>query len=147
MTENAEGTNPKDRVGSAKVPLHLIPPVSKVYQALAMADGAYKYDPYNWRETKVRMTVYIDAIERHLDALKDGEDFAPDSTVHHLGHILAGAGIMVDALEAGTLVDDRPHRGKGSASRVHAKVVNHPTILKYASRINDILKKLGAPMG
>ncbi|MEY9242511.1 hypothetical protein ABIF27_003166 [Bradyrhizobium elkanii] len=49
---------------------------------MAMKNGAKKYGPYNWRSNKVRMTIYIEAAQRHLAALLDGEDKASDSQVH-----------------------------------------------------------------
>lgn len=109
------GTNPKDLLGAKKVNLHLVPPSSIIYQALAMEDGAKKYGPYNWRENKVICTIYIDAAMRHLQAFLDGEENASDSKKPHLGHALASIGIIVDAIETGNLVDNRPKPGACSA--------------------------------
>ena len=106
-----KGENPKDRVGQRKVPLGLLPGAGKIYGALAMVDGAQKYLPYNWRDKKVRMTIYLDAIERHLLALRDGEDLTEDTGVPHEGAIIACASILADAREGGFLVDDRPLPG------------------------------------
>lgn len=104
-------TNPKDKVGIHKVPLHLVPMSSIIYQALGMANGAKKYGPFNWRENQVIASIYIDATLRHLAAWFDGEDVAEDSKVPHLGHALSCLGILVDAMENGNLVDDRPSPG------------------------------------
>lgn len=105
------GANPKDLLGMRKVPLSLVPPSSTIYQALAMKDGARKYDPYNWRSNKVVASIYVDACKRHLDAWFDGEGEADDSGVPHLGHALACIGIIVDAFESGNLIDNRPPAG------------------------------------
>jgi hypothetical protein len=110
----ADDLNPKDRLGMKKVPMTLLPAVGRILGAMAMADGARKYGPYNWRTKKVRMSIYLDAIERHLAALFDGEDFAPDSKVHHLGHVIACASIIADAASIGQLVDDRPTKGNAA---------------------------------
>lgn len=106
--------NPKDLIGIRKVQLGLLPAAGKIAGALAMQDGAAKYGPYNWRSTEVNLTIYLDAIERHLLALRDGEDEARDSGVHHLGHIIACASIILDAQETNNLVDDRPVEGPAS---------------------------------
>lgn len=103
--------NPKDAIGDTKPQLHLVPPALSIHAARAMENGARKYGPYNWRENAVRLTVYISAMQRHLAALLDGEDVASDSGVLHLGHVAAGAGIVLDALETGNLIDDRPLPG------------------------------------
>lgn len=113
------GTNPKDLMGTKKVPLSLVPVSSTIYQALAMEDGAIKYGPYNWRSNKVIASIYVDAALRHLAAWFDGEELAADSQKPHLGHALACIGIIVDAYETGNLVDDRPV--PGSASKLIAK--------------------------
>jgi hypothetical protein len=104
--------NPKDRLGIKKVQLNLVPASATIYQALAMQNGAAKYGAYNWREKKVIASIYIAACMRHVAAWFDsGEYLAEDSGVPHLGHALACLGIIVDALETGNLVDDRPTPG------------------------------------
>lgn len=107
----AESTNPKDRLGRMKPPLHLIPPAATIIESLAMEDGARKYGPYNWRTKTVAATVYVAACMRHLQAWLDGEENARDSGHHHLGHARASLGIILDAQASGTLVDDRPTPG------------------------------------
>jgi hypothetical protein len=110
------GTNPKDLLGIKKVQLNLVPASSVIYQALAMEDGARKYGPYNWRQNKVIASIYVAAAERHLKAWFDSrEEVAADSQKPHLAHALACIGIIVDALETGNLVDDRPPAGAASA--------------------------------
>lgn len=114
IEKGVDETNPKDLIGIKKVSMGLLPAAGKITGALAMKHGAQKYGPYNWRDKKIRMTVYLDAIERHLLALQDGEDFASDSGIKHLGHIIAGASIILDAEEGEQLIDDR-HKVSGPA--------------------------------
>ncbi len=107
-------TNPKDRIGSMKVPLDLIPPVASAHAAMAHRDGAIKYGPYNWRVSGVRASVYIAACKRHLELWNsERQEVAADSKVHHLGHAIACLNIILDAQAAGKLVDDRPEVGAG----------------------------------
>lgn len=103
--------NPKTAVGAAKVPLHLVPPSAKHYLALALADGARKYGPYNWRNSKISVSVYVAAVQRHIDAFWDGEDCAEDSGVHHLAHAMACLALLLDAKGVEMLHDDRPAPG------------------------------------
>jgi len=105
---NADTTNPKDLVGDTKVSITKLPAVAIVHGAHAMMDGARKYGQYNWRAKKVVSHIYIDAAMRHLMAWFEGEELASDSKVHHLGHAIACCAILLDALETGNLVDDRP---------------------------------------
>lgn len=105
---NLNNNDPKGEVGSKKLPLALVPGPAIAHMAMAMADGVKKYGPYNWRHTKVAAMTYIHAAKRHIDAWIDGDDVAIDSGAHHLAHAAACMAIVLDALEAGTLVDDRP---------------------------------------
>lgn len=101
-------SNPKDAIGIKKARISLVPATSVIYQALAMENGADKYGPYNWRDNAVRADIYVDAAMRHLFAWFNGEEEASDSGVHHLGHALSCIGIIIDAIETGNLIDNRP---------------------------------------
>jgi hypothetical protein len=101
--------NPKDVLGRMKAPLGLCSSAGLVYEALGMLDGKDKYGRANWRENNVIASIYVDACLRHLSAWFDArEECAPDSGMPHLGHAKACLGILIDALEGGNLVDDRP---------------------------------------
>ncbi len=100
--------NPKDLAAKTRVPLHLLPAAGRIHGAAACADGAKKYGPYNWRDKPISLMEYTAAMERHLLALRDGEDCAKDSGLHHLAHIVATASIVLDAMGCDTLIDDRP---------------------------------------
>lgn len=114
--EGTDPTNPKDAIASRKpASFSVVPTVSLQTEAQAMEWGAFKagdkgtgYGPFNWRQTPVRLSVYLDAMMRHFIAFIDGEEVASDSKVHHLGHLKAGCGIVLDAAKHGTLIDDRP---------------------------------------
>ena len=125
---NPDTTNPKDRLGVAKPQLDLVPPALKIHVAKAMENGAKKYGPYNWRDKKVRMTVYIAAAMRHLESLLDGEDLAADSGVHHAAHAAACCGIILDAMECKYLIDDRPP--KGCAADLIARLTIKPEVIE-----------------
>lgn len=100
--------NPKAAVGAKKLPIHQVPPALMIGAAEAMADGAEKYGPYNFRESQIAASVYMGAMLRHLFAWWDGEDNAEDSGVHHMKHVAACAGLILDSMACGTFDDDRP---------------------------------------
>lgn len=105
-------SNPKDLVGSKKAPLGLVPPALEIGASEAMENGASKYGPFNWREKPIEYMTYLVAIKRHINALIDGQDEAEDTGIHHLKHIAAGTGILLDALNIpGDLIDNRPPKG------------------------------------
>lgn len=104
---NLKNTNPKDIIGSDKLPLHLFPMTAVIYGAIALLDGALKYGRSNWRKAGVRASIYYDACLRHLSRWFEGEDLDPDSGIHHLAHAIACITILIDAFEANNLKDDR----------------------------------------
>ena len=112
--------NPKDLIGSTKLPLSMAPATAITQMVLALLDGASKYGKYNWRATPVRASIYVDAALRHVAKYHEGEEYDPDSGISHLGHALASLAILVDASVVGTLVDDRAYNGLRSAEYVTA---------------------------
>lgn len=113
---SAQSDNPKNIAARNRIKLALLPAAGVIHGAHACMDGARKYGPYNWREKNIAAMEYISATMRHLQDWVDGEDCAPDSGVHHLGHAIASCAILLDAIEGGTVIDDRPK--PGSASRL-----------------------------
>ena len=109
--------NPKDLIGSNKPPLHLCPLSASIHQSLAHEDGSKKYGLYNWRSgPPVSVTAYIRACESHIKLFYDcGETYAKDSLIHHLGHAIASLAILIDAMEMGHFIDDRPTPSGASA--------------------------------
>lgn len=104
-----EGLNPKDLIGASKPDVSLVPMSAILHEAQAMALGARKYGPGNWREAgkPVQARTYLAAAIRHIAAVLDGEDLDSESGGHHLGHARASLGIYLDAMECGQLIDNR----------------------------------------
>lgn len=102
--------NPKDVVASTRIPLWLLSTTAKVAWAAAQFVGVAKYGAWNWRADGARFSVYLSAMERHLEGLKNGEEFDPEDGTRHEGSIMACAAILLDAKAMGKLVDDRPPR-------------------------------------
>ena len=99
--------NPKKAQGMKKVPLHEIPPLAEAHISCAFYDGDLKYGFRNWREKPVDAETYIAATLRHIHAWAEGEEFAEDSGVHHLGHAGACICLLLDAQANGKLIDNR----------------------------------------
>jgi hypothetical protein len=103
--------NPKNRAAKNKPKTSAVPPIAIMALGAAMQNGADKYGKFNWRGTEVTASVFYDAIMRHLQAWYSGENFALDSNIHHLAHIMAGCAIILDASHNNVFVDDRPTKG------------------------------------
>lgn len=108
MGTEAKPSNPKDIIGSDKLPLSLVPGTTKAYLTLGHFEGMLKYGLVNWRAAGIRVSIYLDALERHVEKFKNGEWSDPVTRVPHLANALCCLSIIVDAYECGKLVDDRP---------------------------------------
>lgn len=139
----AKDTNPKSAIGGTKIPLHLWPNIASTVGALAFLDGAGKYGRQNYRPMGAKASTYYDAAKRHLDAWWEGEDKAPDSLVHHLGHSLACIAIILETHFNGNLEDDRAYPGgyfkmmdelEGEVTRIKQKYEDR-TVVHYDLRV------------
>lgn len=131
---DVKASNPKDAIGDAKVPLWLCSPIAKIHWALAQFAGMTKYGAWNWRAAGVRTSVYLSAIERHLDAYKSGEDLDPTDETRHLGNIMACCAILMDAAAADKLTDDRPPVVSHRAAIAEGEGTMKSLKVKYADR-------------
>lgn len=111
---NLKPTNPKDALGSRKVPFSLIPIRVIAELAVAMTEGALKYGPHNYREAGVRGSIYYDACFRHLAQWWEGQDTDTDSGIHHVTKAIACLVILRQGILDGTWTDDRPPSGAPS---------------------------------
>ncbi len=108
MSTETKDSNPKDIIGSTKLPLNLVPATTKAYLAIGHLEGHLKYGLVNWREAGVRMSIYLDAMNRHLDKMNNGEWEDPATSVPHIANAITCLSIIIDAYECGKLTDDRP---------------------------------------
>lgn len=125
-------TNPKTLLGIKKLPLRLVPPTLDVYVAGVMVTGKSKYgelvdldgyDGFNWRKHEVRLSVYLEAIWRHFIARLCGQKLDPESGLPHEAHMATDCAIILDAQDAGVLIDDLPPAGGIDIDAVIAKVM------------------------
>lgn len=109
MSHESKDTNPKDAIGSRKVPFSTVPGTVVLELGLALLEGSCKYGRHNYREVGVRASVYFDALMRHLEAWWDcGEDIDAASGLPHIIKAMACLAVLRDAQLAGKLYDDRP---------------------------------------
>lgn len=108
MKDNVKETNPKESLGIKKVPTHVVPTAAYLYFALAMMEGGRKYGSHNYREMGAKYSTYIDAMERHRLQLLEGENIDPESGLPHLAKIMGCCGVLLDSIEMGNAIDDRP---------------------------------------
>jgi len=105
--ENVDITNPKQALGLSNVPMNMLSPIACAYGSVAKLNGSLSYGLSNFVGTEVILSIYLDALRRHLDAFICGEEVDEKDKVPHLGAILANVDIILCARAAGTLIDDR----------------------------------------
>jgi len=90
-----------------RAPLQYLEPAANESIARALASGNQKYGIRNYLDLKkpVRLSVYLGAIQRHLDAIKDGE-WMDKSGYSHVAHIGANVHILEAAQKRGNLWHD-----------------------------------------
>jgi len=104
-------TNLKTFAAINKPRISDVPPVALLALGAAMSDGKDKYGRFNWRETGSTSSVFYDAMMRHLLDWFNGENYAHDSKVHHLAHVMASCAIILDSDLHDSLNDDRKMLG------------------------------------
>lgn len=104
-------SNLKTAAAVGKPQVSGVPPIAIMALGAAMQNGVDKYGRFNWRGTGVTSSVFYDAMMRHLVSWHSGEQYADDSKVHHLAHLMAGCAILLDAELHKCLNDDRDLTG------------------------------------
>ena len=69
--------------------------------------GAVKYDRGNYLKGGKPLSEYSDCLLRHLTAWLEGQDIDPDSSFHHLGHVVWNALALCQFALSGNSIDDR----------------------------------------
>jgi hypothetical protein len=125
-----KASNPKDAIGSEKVPFSTVPQPVVAEIGLGMLEGAVKYRRHNYRVVGVRSSVYFDAAMRHLTAWWEGQDVDPDSGLSHITKALSTLTVLRDAMLNDKLSDDRP-----------PPVLNQNWITELNAKAKEILAK------
>lgn len=113
MSETKESNPKDDAAAGTRVDLSVFPMTAVIHGALAMTEGHLKYGAYNYRIAGVKSSVYLAALRRHVIKWENGQEQDPKTLVHHLGNAAACIAILLDAIECGKLIDDRPPKIEG----------------------------------
>lgn len=136
-------TNPKDALGVKKVPLHCVPSAPLFEVGLAMMEGGRKYGTHNYRDEGVRMSIYYNAVFRHLIAWWEGEDIDPDSGIHHVIKAIASLFVLRDSMIMENCEDDRPIKYPNGLNMNELNELAADLIEKYPDCAKPFLQKVG----
>lgn len=84
--------------GYSKLPLWLVPGSLTRAAGRALMFGAVKYDSNQWRRG-LKFSEVLSALERHVQDMKDGQMYAPDSALLHTDHIGANLAFLTHFLD------------------------------------------------
>jgi len=101
--------------GSKQAMFSLIPTFAQTEEAKVYGMGAVKYAPYNWRKGYPFSWSY-DALQRHLNAFWNGEDYDPESGLLHLAHARWHTGVLMEFIRYDLGTDDRVGKVESNAN-------------------------------
>lgn len=115
-------SDPKAAMGVHKFPMSAVPACVIGEVGVAMLEGALKYGAFNYRKTGIEASTYYDAVNRHIKAWWEGEDYDADSGMSHIIKAITTLIVMRDSMINGNLVDNRPPKAKeGWAEELNQK--------------------------
>jgi hypothetical protein len=93
----------------------LIDPYAMDGLAAVLTFGKVKYGAYNWLKGIVYSRL-IAATERHLNAIKKGEDIDPESNLPHVDHAMCNLMFLSRFMKTKPELDDRPEENREGKS-------------------------------
>lgn len=96
------------RFNQGKIRYDLVPTYAQEQYAKVLTAGAQKYGDHNWKRG-MSWTSVIASLERHLEAIKKGEDYDKETGLLHSAHIMCNAGFLTEYYKIFPQGDDRQH--------------------------------------
>jgi len=104
MTDNKEQGL---RYNAGKTRYDLVPTFAQEQYAKVLTKGAEKYAERNW-EKGMAWSKVMASLERHLAAIKRGEDYDSETGLLHSAHIMCNAAFITEYYKIYPQGDDRP---------------------------------------
>lgn len=96
------------RYNTGKVRYDLVPAFAQEQYAKVLTVGAEKYADRNW-ELGMKWSKVVASLERHLQAIKRGEDYDAETGLLHSAHVMCNAAFLTEYYKIYPQGDDRPH--------------------------------------
>lgn len=97
------------RYNEGKLRFDLIPAFAQQQYAEVLTKGSVKYAERNW-ELGMKWSKVLSSLERHLEAIKRGEDYDPETGLLHSAHVMCNAAFLTEYYKIHPQGDDRPHK-------------------------------------
>lgn len=95
------------RFNEGKTRHDLVPAFAQEQYAQVLTKGALKYAERNW-EKGMPWSKILASLERHLYAIKRGEDYDPETGLLHSAHVMCNAAFLTEYYKIYPQGDDRP---------------------------------------
>ncbi len=105
------------RLNAGKTRHDLAPAFAQEQYAKVLTAGSLKYAERNW-ELGMRWSKVISSLERHIQAIKRGEDFDLETGILHSAHVMCNAAFLTEYYKIYPEGDDRPSQTTYSKSLV-----------------------------
>lgn len=96
------------RFNKGKTRYDLVPSYAQEQYAKVLTKGSEKYAERNW-EKGMKWSKVLASLERHLQAIKKGEDYDKETGLLHSAHIMCNASFLTEYYKIYPQGDDRPH--------------------------------------
>jgi len=96
------------RFNQGKTRYDLVPAFAQEQYAKVLTKGSEKYAERNW-EIGMKWSKVLASLERHLHAIKRGEDFDNETGILHSAHVMCNAAFLTEYYKIYPQGDDRPH--------------------------------------
>lgn len=97
------------RFNDGKTRHDLVPAYAQEQYARVLTEGSKKYAERNW-ERGMKWSKVIASLERHLQEIKNCNDYDAESKLLHSAHIMCNAAFLTEYYKIYPQGDDRPHR-------------------------------------
>jgi hypothetical protein len=94
------------RFNKGKIRYDLVPAFAQEQYAKVLTQGAAKYGEDNWKRG-MKWTTVLASLERHLMAIKRGEDYDAETKLLHSAHIMCNAAFLTEFYKIYPQGDDR----------------------------------------
>lgn len=97
-----------ERKNEGKTRHDLVPTFAQEEYAKVLTLGAQKYAERNW-ENGMKWSKVLASLERHLQKIKNGEDYDKETGLLHSAHVMCNAAFLTEYYKVYPEGDDRPH--------------------------------------
>lgn len=96
------------RFNEGKSRYDLVPAYAQEQYVRVLTMGSLKYKDRNW-EKGMKWSKVLASLERHIAAIKKGEDYDLESGLLHAAHVMCNAAFLTEYYKIYPQGDDRPH--------------------------------------